>query len=448
MTKPHYVIALALAGILWTEATPARAADANLAAKLAPEIQKRCVDGSLSAKALGEAIYASKTAPLAAEYAWLSGGPDVISAQAFRGGSEQNREALYLLRRLTETWILQGPDATNYLPISAGGVEILQSSGASLPITAAEAALTDILRGNDDRFSFRCISKPGDGATLPSADEPKSSVTIAIGKTPDDLQLPLKKKKFAEVSYLNNASEDQSSVSINATLGLSFGELTPVRYRKSDKRGVLVRALPTAFVQLDRQGISDGDRDDDIDNLSLGFELGGFLQTRRRFTRTHYYALSARYLTDLGFHSSAWSANFSVTPEIPLPGNDVPYDIIPDRLVFDWLVRGTADFTKVTDPGDKTELVDKPDWLRTGFDVSAGLRYLFDRSRKHSLALVGSYQLREALGQSTGNARLLSLKLLVEPSDQYAFGVSFERGRNLDSLEFSKVWKATFGIRR
>lgn len=448
MTRSHQIVALALAGILTARPSPALAADAYLVAKLAPEIGKRCVDGSLSAKALGEAIYASKAAPLVAEYAWLSGGPSLVSAQAFRGGSEQNKEALYLLRRLTETWIVQGPDATNYLPIGEGGIEIRQVNGAPAPPGAAEAALTDILRGSDDRFSFRCVTKPDDIAAPQSEDEPKSSVTIAIGKTPDDLHLPLKKKKFAEVSYLNNASEDESSVSINATVGVSFGELTPVRYHESDKRGLLVRAIPTAFVQLDRQGISDGDRDDDIDNLNFGFELGGFVQTRRQFTRTHYYALSARYLTDLGFHSSAWTASFSLTPEIPLPGNDVPFDIIPNRLVFDWLARGTADFTKVTDPGEKTALVDKPDWFRTGFDLSAGLRYLLDSSRDHSLALIGSYQLREALGQSTGDARLLSLKLLFEPSDQYAFGVSFERGRNLDSLEFSKVWKATFGIRR
>jgi hypothetical protein len=68
-------------------------------------------------------------------------------------------------------------------------------------------------------------------------------------------------------------------------------------------------------------------------------------------------------------------------------------------------------------------------------------------SRTDALAFLADYRLREALDDDVGDADLLSLKLLFEPDPRYAFGIAFDRGRNLDSLEFSETWKITLGIK-
>lgn len=437
-----------LAGAALAIPSPASAADPLLKEKLAPKIQAECRSGTISAASLGKAIYASGVAPLTQEFAWISGGPTAISRAAFAGAAGANETSLRWLRRLAETWTVPGSSA-DYLPLKEGGIEIRRADGSAASQADAEDALTDMLAGRDSRFEFRCLpaAQPLPQTQDPTPPKPTNPLTIAIAKAPGDLVLPLAKKTFAEVAYQNDRVEKEKSISLYGTVGASFGEFTPVRRNEQDE-GLLIRAIPSAFVQLQREGIRDGEEGNKINNLNFGGSLSGFLQPRFERTRTHFYAISARYLTDTEFDSSAWAADVSLTPQIPIRGNIIPYDLIRNRLVLNWLFTGIADYHHVSDPGEKEELADKPEFFRAGFDLRGSLGFLLDSSREHAVLLEGTYQRREALGKSIGDAKRLELGFRIQPSAFYSFGLSFERGRNLDSLEFSKTIKAKLGIRR
>ena len=448
--KPHrgWMAACAIAATL-ADAAPASAADPALLQNLAPEIARRCVNGVISARDLGEAVIGSGLQdPLEPEYILVSG-PRALAARAFADTPGPNRDAYTTLRRLTQTWVDPAdPSADDYLPADEGGVAIVERDGSPVRPDRAQDALTAILQGDDGPFAFRCTTdaapdEPSPGPT--SAPSPNRAI-LAIARSPSELALSLKKKSFAELSFLSDEVADEDSYSIYATAGLSWGEFTPVS-RKPGTGGLLLRAIPSAFVQLEREGIGDGNAVDDIDNLNFGAQVSGFLQTRSTATRTHYYALTARFLSDGDLESEAWSAALSITPEFPLPGNDQPYDLVRDRVEFTWLASAVADYFDVVDPGRKSELQGAPQFARLGFDVSGGLRFLLGKDRTDALAFLADYRLREALDDDVGDADLLSLKLLFEPDPRYAFGIAFDRGRNLDSLEFSETWKITLGIK-
>lgn len=205
-------------------ASAATASDALLKEKLAPEIGAVCHSGTISAAALGSAIYASQVAPLTQEYAWIAGGPPAIAKAAFEGTSKDNQASLYLLRRLTETWLAPSDGGANFLPLNDGGIEIRHANGTAAGTAEAEEALTDILSGRDSRFVFRClqVAAPATPAEMPQ--EKASPISISIAKSPDDLTLPLDKKSFAEVAYVNDKTKDDRSISIYATVGASLVE--------------------------------------------------------------------------------------------------------------------------------------------------------------------------------------------------------------------------------
>lgn len=438
------VIAAALA-----RGAPASAADPALVEKLAPAIAEHCVNDLITAQALGEAVVTLALPDLKPEYGLLRG-PRAVAARAFADTAGPNREAYTRLRRLTQTWVNPAdPGVNDYLPLSAGGVAILERDGSRVLPDRSEAALVAMLEGDDTAFAFRCVTTaapPPPNSESDATPSPHRAV-FTIARSPGDLALPLKKKSFAEVSFLSNEVTDEDSYSIYATAGVSWGEFTPVT-RPQHEGGLVVRAIPSAFVQLEREGIGDGNAVDDIDNLNFGAQLSGFVQARGGSTATHYYALTARFLSDGRLDSEAWSAALSITPEIPWPGYDQPYDLVRDRVEFSWLASGVADYFDVVDPGRKSELQTAPEFARLGFDLSAGLRFLLGANRTDALAFLADYRLREELGSGVGDARILSLKLLFEPDPKYAFGIAFDRGRNLDSLEFAETWKITLGVKR
>jgi hypothetical protein len=445
------LIALLSGAAALGDASAASAADAMLKDKLAPKIQDSCHSGRITAGDLGRAIYESGAIPLTQEFGWLADAPAAISKAAFDESSTTNKVPLAALRRLAETWSDPGdPSGVNFLPLAEGGVEIRWRDGKRMVAPAGpQAALQDILAARDERFDFFCKNAaPGPSQPQAPTTKKKSRVTIAIAEAPDDLALPLSKKSFAQIAYINDMAKDEKSISIYATVGASFGELTPIRRDPVSDEGVLLRVIPSMFVQLERDGLGDGSNGSKVNNLNFGGNVSGFIQPRYARTWNIYYSLAARYLTDTEFDSSAWAADFSLTPQLPLPGSLIAYDIVPERLVLDWMLTGAADYHHVSDPGDKEELVGKPNFFRAGFDLEGSLRFLLDDTREHAIALTGAYKLREAFGKSVGDAHWLSIGLMVEPTPFYSFGLSFERGRNLDSLEYSKKLMATFGIRR
>jgi hypothetical protein len=425
----------------------AAAADALLVQKLAPEIRRRCDPGSsmIPARALAEALEASGTVPLTYSSSWRPDPPRAIAAAAFANSGGPNGKSLNRLQRLTQTWIdPSDPSRDNYLPLRAGGVMIVARSGEAVLPAEAEAVLVAILSGDDTRFAFRCTPPAATSVPTPKPPDERWRPRFALSRTPDDLLVDdLEKKAFAEFAYVNDIEANEESYSIHASFGVILGTLTPVR-RARTQGGIHLEMWPALFAQYEREG-SDSTAEEGTNNLNLGVQLGGYLQARGRRTLSHYYTLTARHLTDDHFDSAAWSLGATFTPDIPLPGNDIAYDLIQDRLRFQWLVTGAVDHTSVSDPGKKSELQTRPEFTRLGFDLGGELRLL--QGGDGAIVLSGRYRLREAIGAVLGDARLLHGSLTFRPLQNVSVGFTYDRGKNLDSLEFSEQWRLALGLR-
>lgn len=422
----------------------ASAADQLLVDKLAPEIADRCVGSRISAAALRDAIDASKIAPLAYQSAWRTNPTESIARAAFADDTGPNRNSLDILQHLAITWLdpsLENADA--HLPLASGGVEASLRRGGEPQPDQAEDMLRAILNGDDSRFQFVC-SRTAARAPAP-AEQPAAgpSWRLSVVRDPGDLSVPdLADKTYAEFAYLNDEVADEKSYSVYATAGLIGPRMTKAWGTVESPRGRLfIEASPVVFLQVEREGSEQTPDDEEVNNLNLGLQLGGFIQTRRTRTLSHYYAISARFMSDDELDSEAWAVNAEFVPHIPLPGNDVPYG---DRFTFRWLVTLAADYMSIDDVGQKAALREAREYARIGYNLDGQLRY--EVGEQSAFALKAGYAVRDDL-DGKSDAQFFVGQFLFEPGPNLAFGVAYERGENLDTLEFSHKWKLTVGVR-
>lgn len=468
-TRPASKATAVLGSLLATvAATPAAAqnADTELVEKLAPEIAKNCrrdpatMFGWIAAGDLGRAIFASKTVPLSFEYGWSRNGGQLIAEKAFGPDLGDNEDSLLKLRRLAQTWT--NPDdaaAASNLPLAAGGVEVLDRRGWPVSANSAQQALAAILDGDDGDFRFRCLAPAlgtGDPPAQPAPAQKLRAPLILLTRSPGDLaKAELADRPYAEIAYVNDRDAKKDSLSLYATVGLSWPDIVLRSPRDSAATGnSMVRLAPTLFAQLEREESGPSEADD-VNNLNFGFQLAGFLQTRSPAvegrdsrTSTHALALDARYLTDTRLDSNGWAVAARFTPDIPLPGNHIAWTIPGTLLKFRWRLTGVADHISISDPGKKAELVGAPEYTRLGFDLSGLLKYRLGEESDQSISLGLDYALRQRLGHGRGNAQLLSARLLFNPVANLSFGIAYDRGENLDTLEHGDTVKLTLGLRR
>jgi hypothetical protein len=402
---------------------------------------RRCdpASGRISAQNLAAAIDESAVAPLTYRSDWAGDAPRAIARAAFGDAGGPNEASLNMLQRLVQTWTdPNDPSREQYLPRADGGILVTYRSGRIVSPADAEAVLVAILRGDDSQYAFGCAPSAQDDGATDDAPPAREHVRIALARDPDDLQTDLSDKSFAEFAYVRNEETNEDSYAIHATLGAIFPRLTG----RNRGRSFFWEMRPIAMVQYEREGSDSGD---EVNNLNFGVQAAGFVQTRGRHTLSHYYTLTARYLTDDRFESSAWSLGATLTPQLPIPGNDVAFELVPNRLRFRWLLTLAAEHFSVADPGRKTALQTANEFTRAGFDLDGELRLLLGGD--NALSLRAEYRFREAFGGQIGDAQLFIARLAFEPVPQVAVGVTYTRGENIDSLEFGEQWKLTFGLR-
>ncbi len=395
-------------------------------------------------------------APLVVQYDWARSGGSGIGAVALDKPVKVNHRSVTRLRTLIAAWL--NPDAAGSaerLPLADGGVEILLSDNGGATGDAMPRVLAAVLEGRDDGMTIRCLPRTGGGApaspVVAVAAPAPTRAEIIVTRAPTDLTIQsLVDRPSAEIAYTNNLDRHRETLSLTGTIGVVWREFALGDPARVDREGgVFARIKPTAFVQIEREG-STGNPDA-TDNLAVGFQVGGFVQTRsapgkRPRTASHYFALNGRYLTDTRFASRSWSLAARVTPDIDLPGNDVAYVIVKDRLTFRWLVSGTFDHLSNDRPGRKLDLIDAPSWTRLGFDATANVTLnLRDRGR---VQLRADYGQRYNLERGPGDAQRLSLRFQYLPDNHISFGIAYDDGESFDLLTHTSVIKAVFGIKR
>lgn len=454
MSRRHWV-ASAGGAVALLAAGSARAQDANLVANLAPLISKSCTAvgderGTISATRLRAAIF-SKNVVTFDDVAPLVGtGGAPLATLVLAAADGDNQEAYLILGRLVESWVApDAPGAGNFLPFASGGVAISRRDGAALASSETAAVLADIVDQSDARFVFRC-TPPGETPDPAPESGRMPPFKLIIAKEPDDLALPkLTDRPFAEAAYVRDADAGEETFSFYGTLGLNFGDRAIGQQAYRDGRSpLMLRLRPIAFAQLEYEKVS-GTGAAKTDNLNFGLELGGDLQTRTgagaSVTANHFLSLSLRYLTDTRFDSSGWSVVAKWAPRLPIPGSFVPAPL-GDAMDLSWKLTGVFDHAGFEDPGRKTELLTAPHFTRVGLDAIAALRLKLGNT--NIVTLSGEYAFREKFGSGPGDAQLLGLRMTFAPSDHFSFGIGYDRGENLDTLEHSDTLKLTIGVRQ
>lgn len=445
MSRAAIIVAAGLA----IATSPAHAADRKLVKQLGPLIGKRCTAsrdqlGEISAGRLVDALLSSIVVTFDSPALLVGQSGSMLAPVIMDAAPGDNREAYLLVGGTVRGWTAPtAPGAGNFLPLAHGGVEVRARDGRTLGEADTTAVLADILDRNDAHYRFVCMV-PADTASPPA--DGNGVARLLIVKEPTDLAIPkLTDRPFAELAYLRDEESGSDTYSFYGTLGLATDDRTIGRRAYEARRGnTMLRIRPLAFAQLEYEKASDA-ASAKVDNLNFGAELGGVLQTRGARTSNQFWALSVRYLTDTRFDSAGWSAVAKWTPYFGVPGNIVPY-VLGKGVELQWRLTGVADHAGFSDIGRKTELVGAPHYTRLGLDATADLRLKLGDT--NILSLGGTYAWRENLERGLGNATRSTLRLTFSPSDNFSVGLGYDRGRNIDTLEYSRTVKLTLGIRK
>lgn len=459
MAKPDLhrrLTGVAVLGLAFGTPLAARAADPQLVETLAPALAKDCRPGAggegvIAAGKVRGALLNPKVVTLNLEPEWADAGSlgVRIAGRTYTSDDDTgpNADAYFRLRGVIDSWVSPAsPTAAAFLPFADGGLAVRRSGGGAVGDREGRLVLAAILQGDDTDYVFVCKPPPQTEEKPPEGKSSRWTPEWALAKTPDDLGSPPTKKKYAEFTYLDDDAKNKQSYTVDATLGLTWKEFTFLdEGRRNAGPGLLIRGQVSAFAQVQRVG---GDADE-TNNLNFGAQLGGFLQPRGRVTRSHYYSLTGRYLTDDDFDSRAWSVVARVTPDLSWPpGNHKPVIWANGAVRFSWNVSAVADWIAVDEAGQKIKWLTKPEYGRIGYDLDGELRWRPWSDSPGALSWTVNYALRDGLTEDGGDAQLLTSAILFEPTPNYAFGVVYQRGENLDSFEFSDQWKLTLGFRR
>lgn len=437
---------LCIAGLASVAAPAAHAADANLVKALGPLIGESCQPigdrlGEIKAGPLLDALLSNKVLSFDTPGPMIGQPGSILAPIILKAASGDNQKAYRRIGRIVTSWTAPGAaGAANFLPLAAGGVEVRARDGRTLGEADAVTVLADLIDRSDARYRFVCM--PPEDSVPPPPDGGGGIARLVIAKEPTDLTVPeLTDRPFAEFAYLRDDDAGTDTYSFYGTLGVSFGDRT---IGKGGQGSTILRIRPLAFAQLEYEKASDTPAAK-VDNLNFGAELGGYVQTRGNTTANQFWSLSLRYLTDTRFESSGWSGAVKWSPYFGVPGNMVPF-AIGKRFEFQWRLSGVGDHAGFSDIGRKTELASAPHYTRLGLDAAAELH--FKLAGSNIVTLGATYAWRENLERGPGDARRSSIRLTFAPSDNISLGLGYDRGRNIDTLEYTRTVKLTLGVRK
>ncbi|WP_421936507.1 hypothetical protein [Phenylobacterium sp.] len=255
------------------------------------------------------------------------------------------------------------------------------------------------------------------------------------------------KRSFAEITYVDDREARVQSWAVKLAAAVQWPELGWTARDSSS----YVKFNPRMFVGYDRQGENDPDADGYVNNLDFGAQVSGRFGLGRTTSYTGYYAVSTSYRTDDDFRSEAYAAEVALDPPLPYMPYHRGYRAIghgPVAIDFKWGANLVADWVQVDDPGRRTELVDQAEYFRLGYDTGFDLRF-GPATQDWRFLLSVDYGVRDGQTKDGGDAQMFtsSLLFLDRPTTNFSFGLSYERGENLQSFEKSELWKLVFGAR-
>lgn len=422
------------------------------------ELAARCgVDASSGDSGIGFVSLKDVADVLKKEFAVLKlpMSPEALAAYVM-DTSEGGERAV--LRGVLDSILKRGEQADGRPGGPRAAVVIVKENGRAASRDEARSVLTAIL-AESFRFRFRCapvVPIVPDTGRGNDADDEQTGPQFVLTKDAEDLALPFGDRPYGEISYTDDAAAGTTSWGLQFTAGLAFGP-TETRHYRDASHVAYDRSSHefTAFVEVDRIATRPTGAID-VNDIALGFALSG---TERIGAVSHYYALSAKFLTDDRFDSEEYVASLVVHPGLPCPRNEdgggvgsfllcsyLTREPLGDTgLYFSWRGALVADLLLVSDPGHKGSLIDKPEFVRVGWGLNSEL--VFIPSEKAVFSLEASYDARYGVTNDGGDADLLAVSLNYFIGEHAKLSLSYQKGEDLDSLEPIDVAKVVVGLK-
>lgn len=376
-------------------------------------------------------------------------GPDALAQRAMRprpsekGAWEDDDWQLNRYGRMVGSWSRWPQDDAVAPSLERGGLRIEGGTPADV-----QRNLRRILAGDDSEIRILCRDPQAPPAPPHPDDEggPTRPVFVLVNSAGDLAEADLTKKTFAEFSYANDRETKVEAWAMQFAAALQWPELSV------GGDGGYLKWTPRTYLAYQRRGGDDPAIEGYVNNLDLGGQVSGRLGFGAAGSWAGYYTLSGVYQTDDGLRSKTYAAELSVDPPLPYLPYHRGYRAIGlgDHVEADlkWRARLVADWLQVEDPGRKAALVDQAQYARLGYDAGVQLR-AGPSAADWRLLLSLDYKLRDGQTGRGGDAQMFasSLNYLASDDTNWAFGISYERGENLQSFESIELWKLILGLR-
>lgn len=300
------------------------------------------------------------------------------------------------------------------------------------------ARVRDVLNGETGHIVVRCRRAPAPPNPNVASETQSFFSGLVVGRTSEDAGRALADREFATFSVENDRAADRETISIDLFIGWD----SPLWWRGRGYEGQFVPFVGLQRTEIDQTASATGERND----LTFGITLPvAFYRSGGGIASTLNAAVE--WETDTDFDSSMTTARFSWAPQIR-------------GTCFDWHTRWStqspwtcsvavvADYSDVGDPGEKVKLAEVDQYARLGLDVS--FAYDYELSGGSVLQAGASYSLREPVSDDDGEADLISLNLLLLPSDEshFSFGIEYRHGEDLSSFEAQETTLFRVGYRQ
>lgn len=367
---------------------------------------------------------------------------------------------LWELKRRVESWLKPFEERKQPAQLADDDVQIVDAQGGRLDPQDLERVLRILYAAQPEALRLQCRQPQAPPPPRQEAERSRPKPAWVLAKSNDDLALAdIADKSFAEFSFTDDRQARVQSYGITLATGLAYPLWTT---KTGDRSAPPSSANPWTrhartvlpYLTYEREGANDPAVDGYTNNLNLGVLIAGEWEHRTARTWIAYYSLSYEHQTDDDFRASADAIEARFEPDLGfIPGQRVYYDLgsadaVTDTDIF-WSFEAVADWTSISKPGEKAELVDGAEYARLGYDAGFKLR-VGPADRPWRVIWSTLYQVRDGQSEDGGDAQLFSsdIKFALGKASPFSFGLSYERGENLQSFEESEIWKLTFGVRR
>lgn len=261
---------------------------------------------------------------------------------------------------------------------------------------------------------------------------------LVVGQSEDDVaKEKMGDREFATVSFTDDRAAETETTEIALFLGWNFG------MQLAQDGDLRYRFAP--FISLEKTSIEQEAPDpDETDDLTFG--LSAPMEHDGPWG-THYITPMIKWESDTDFDSSVTSFRVDWSPFVPEEGCFEEYLSTNFQLRCYYAI--VVDYVDVGDAGEKENLLELDQYTRAGIDL--GLNYYHDVGEGPSQINLGLiYQRRESLNDEGGDADLFSavLQFLPGASSHFSFGIEYNHGEDLSSLDEQETTMVRFGYRR